>query len=103
MVRTEWVNQLYGDSIFYPGYRSHGADNELTVIARALDMFVYTPECVLVEYDMDKDLGGSNPKDNLLFKTRYIQGFDGLAPMKKLESMAAEYKVNWIRHTNRKR
>ena len=35
MVRTDWAQGLYGGSIFYPGYKSHGADKELTVIARA--------------------------------------------------------------------
>ena len=48
MVRTDWAESLYGGPIMYPGYHSHGADNELTVIARALDMSTYQPECILI-------------------------------------------------------
>lgn len=67
MVRTEWAKRLYGGPVLYPGYTAHKADNELTVIARVQDLFVYNPECSLMEYDPDKDLGGSNPNDNRLF------------------------------------
>jgi len=47
MVRTAWVETLHGGPVLYPAYRSHRADNELTVIARATDQFVYAPDCVL--------------------------------------------------------
>lgn len=50
MVRTEWVKSLYDGRIFYPGYQSHGADNELTVIARLQNMHEYNPDCTLMEY-----------------------------------------------------
>ncbi len=98
MVRTAWVRQLYQGCIFFPGYVSHGADNELTVIARALDMFVYNPECTLVEVDPEKDTGGSNPRDRALFRERFSRGFDGVVPegkKEKLGEMALEYKAHW--------
>ena len=95
MVRTSWLRDLYSGDIFYPGYHSHAADNELTVIARVQDMHVYNPECTLVEHDPDKDFGGSNPVDRKLFKRRFIQGFDGLVPLESLIPLAEEYKVNW--------
>ena len=91
MVRTQWAKRLYRGAIFYPGYRSHAADNELTVIARALDTYQYAPDCVLVEYDPHKDFGGSNPVDYYLFKTRFAQGFDGLVPRERLRPLAEEY------------
>lgn len=91
MVRTQWAKALYGGAIFYPGYRSHKADNELTVIARALDTYEYAPDCVLVEYDPQKDFGGSNPVDNRLFNARFAQGFDGLVPRQRLRLLADEY------------
>jgi hypothetical protein len=100
MVRTEWIRQLYGGPVFYPGYVSHGADPELTVIARAQDNLVYNPECTLLEYDPDKDFGGSNPRDRRLFSTRFVQGFDGLAPIEKLKQMAGEYGVRWVEQTD---
>ena len=55
MVRVDWIRGLYGGPVFHPGYNCHGADNELTVIARATDMYVYDPNCTLVEYDPDKE------------------------------------------------
>jgi hypothetical protein len=100
MVRTEWSRRLYGGPVFYPGYVSHGADPELTVIARAQDNLVYNPECTLLEYDPDKDFGGSNPRDRRLFSTRFVQGFDGLAPIEKLKQMAGEYGVRWVEQTD---
>lgn len=93
MVRTEWVKSLYDARIFYPGYQSHGADNELTVIARAQNMHEYNPDCTLVEYDPNKDFGGSNPKDKALFQTRFVHGFDGIVPFRKLKKLAKEYKI----------
>ena len=96
MVRTSWIKTIYGGDIFYPGYSSHGADNEITVIARVQNNHEYNPECTLMEHDPDKDFGGSNPKDSKLFKKRFIQGFDELAPLSKLQELALEYKVKWI-------
>ncbi|MBC2695555.1 MAG: glycosyltransferase [Desulfobacteraceae bacterium] len=95
MVRTKWVKSLYDGKIFYPGYESHGADNELTVIARVQNMYEYNPDCTLVEYDPGKDFGGSNPKDKALFKSRFLHGFNGIVPLEKLENLANEYNVNF--------
>ena len=93
MVRTEWVKSLYDGRIFYPGYQSHGADNELTVIARSQNMHEYNPDCTLVEYDPNKDFGGSNPKDKALFQSRFMHGFNGMVPFRKLKKLAKEYKI----------
>lgn len=95
MVRTSWIKTLYGGDVFYPGYYSHAADKELTVIADTLELLDYNPECTLMEHDLNKDFGGSNPADESLFKKRFVQGFDGLAPLNKLQQLAQEYKVKW--------
>ncbi|MFZ1030212.1 MAG: glycosyltransferase, partial [Limnoraphis robusta] len=47
MIRTDWVKSLYNGHVLCPHYKSHAADNELTVIARACDMHLYKPECTL--------------------------------------------------------
>lgn len=96
MVRTSWVKKIYKDEILYSEYVSHAADNELTVIARVQDMHEYNPDCTLLEYDPDKDFGGSNPRDNALFKKRFQQGFDNVLSLESLESLAREYKVKWV-------
>ncbi len=95
MARNSWVKTLYQGDFFYPAYISHGADNELTVIARAQDQHVYNPDCTLMEIDPEKDAGGSNPKDRKLFQSRFLEGFEGLVPLDKLERLAPEYKVPW--------
>jgi hypothetical protein len=95
MVRVQWVASLYGGLIFCPEYISHAADNELTVIARAQDMYEYNPECVLMEYDPYKDFVGSNPRDKEFFEKRFLKGFNGLVSTKKLQKLASEYNVKW--------
>ena len=93
MVRTEWVKGLYGGPIFHPGYECHGADNELTVIARATDMYTYEPNCTLVEYDPDKESKPGHKTDARLFRQRFMTAFDGSAPAERLVMLAEEYKV----------
>jgi len=98
MVEKSWAYSLYDDEILYGGYRSHRADNELTVIARAQDRFVYAPECVLVENDSDKvfrrserEAGHFSRKDARLFRQRFRDGFSGLADLGFLEALHDEY------------
>lgn len=97
MVRTEWVKTLYGGPVFYPGYHSHAADNELTVIARIREMHEYNPDCTLVEYDPYKRRHSvlSNQQDKKLFHSRFLGGFDGLVSLERLQELAAEYRVEW--------
>ncbi|WP_052507594.1 glycosyltransferase [Desulfonatronovibrio magnus] len=94
MVRSKWVKKLYQGNFFYPGYHSHAADNELTVIARALKEHLYHPQCTLVEYDPEKDDKRPDLGDIALFRKRFMKGFDGLVSWDKLRPLASEYKVN---------
>ena len=55
MVNRSWAYSLYGDQILFEGYKSHRADNEITVIARAMKVYVYCPAAVLIENDAKKD------------------------------------------------
>jgi len=98
MVEKSWAYGLYGDEVLYGGYQSHRADNELTVIARAQDRFVYAPECVLVENDSDKvfrrserEAGHFRREDARLFRQRYHDGFGGLADRDYLDELHDEY------------
>jgi GT2 family glycosyltransferase/glycosyltransferase involved in cell wall biosynthesis len=93
MVRTSWVSKLYAGDILYPAYKSHGADNELTVIARVQGMHVYNPECTLVEIDSKKDHRSSDLQDKNLFRSRFVRGFDGLVDVEELKKLALEYNV----------
>lgn len=98
MVRKAWVADIYGDAILYPGYRAHKADNEITVIARVSDQFVYQPDAVLVEYDLEKFVSGEGgaaqsswEDDKLLFDTRFHDSFDSKVSWVDLEPLKQEY------------
>lgn len=100
MVRMEWVRKLYGGPILFPGYRAHRADNELTVIARATDEFIYCAEALLIEYDKKRvfrkreaDVPNFTPHDKELFISRFNAEFYGLAPFKLMKPLAATYNI----------
>ena len=95
MVRIDWVKQIYNDAVLFPGYKAHKADNEITVIARVLDSFVYNPNSTLVEIDKEKVFKENIPEDKELFHERFRNGFNGLIPLEKLEPLAEEYFVPW--------
>lgn len=77
LARRDWVAQVYGDSFFFPGYRSHYADVELTLIAQAQGCLVYEPQSVLVEVDWNKERSAVHPDDRRLFRARVRQGLGG--------------------------
>ncbi len=93
MVLKSWTKKLYKKGVFYSGYRSHGADNELTVIARATNMYIYDPESTLIEVDDKKDFAGSNEFDKTLFNERYVNGFGGLVAAESLRNLSEDYRV----------
>lgn len=75
LASREWVKGVYGEDFFFPGYHSHFADAELTLVARQQGRYVYAPESVLVEVDWAKDQAGVNPVDRSMFRARAMQGF----------------------------
>jgi FkbM family methyltransferase len=104
MVRTSWTKKLYDNAVLYPEYKSHCADDELTVIARATNQYIYNPNITLIEIDYEKGLaGGGNRKDRALFYQRYSNGFDGLAPDQKLKKLANDYCGKNIYRNNEER
>lgn len=94
MIRSEWIKNIYppGNYLF-GGYNSHKADNEITVIARALDQFIYEPNSVLMEVDFGKDFGGSNSDDNKLFDERFRDLFGGILARDMLTPYANDYHI----------
>ncbi len=75
LASRDWVNGVYAGDFFFPGYSSHFADAELTLVARQQGRYVYAPESVLVEVDWTKDQAGVNPADRSMFRARAMQGF----------------------------
>jgi glycosyltransferase involved in cell wall biosynthesis len=98
MVRMDWVLRLYGGPVFYPGYISHRADNEITAIARATGQFAYEPDAVLIENDsvkafrkVETDASNFHVADKNLFIARFNAQFGGLASEKRLNQFRHEY------------
>ena len=73
-----WLATVYPKSLFYPGYRSHFADTELTAIAFARDRLFFTPNALLIEVDYEKHAKRNDPDDQALYNVRARKGFDGL-------------------------
>lgn len=101
LMRTAWAKELYGGSLFHPGYRDHVADTELTIIAKATEQFVYAANSVLVEIDPDKVFQAkkvyamkSHPPDRALLNERFDNGFDGAVTPENLAPIRARYLPN---------
>lgn len=104
MVRKDWIYGIYDQSILFDGYKSHRADNEITVIGRAQNEFIYSVESVLFEDDRRKDFRGKETfagnfslDDRNLFVERFDRGFDGAVNAKKLKPLESEYINKWVR------
>lgn len=95
MVKKKWISKFYNSDILYRGYKAHKADNEITVLARLDNMFVYCSNSVLLEVDYEKDAGGSNEFDNIVFQKRFNDRFDGLFEKDDIELLRKEYKVKY--------
>lgn len=74
----KWLNTVYNQFLFYPKYKSHFADTELSVIAAQTNNLVFNPNCLLIEVDYEKYLHGNNQDDEILYIKRAKTGFDGL-------------------------
>ncbi|MBB3140386.1 O-linked N-acetylglucosamine transferase family protein [Halomonas organivorans] len=95
MVRSSWVDEVYGGELLYSGYSSHCADDELTFIARSLGVYVYSSDSVLVEVDYNKKLsGGGNRSDREVFWGRVRSRFSGRISVDLVKEMSGEYGVN---------
>lgn len=72
----QWVKSVYGGPLFFPGYHSHYADTELSVIARAQMKYSYDPNAILIEVDWEKESKVVNIEDRSIFNNRKTNLFD---------------------------
>lgn len=70
LAKRDWLADYYTNGVFHPGYHSHFADTELSVLAHATKKFGYNPNIVVMEVDYDKDSKPVNHRDQVLFKER---------------------------------
>lgn len=87
MVRADWARGNYAGDLFHPGYRSHYADTELTVLAMAAGALRHDPQAMLVEVDWDKEAGAVSPEDRALYAARAGAGFDGRVADARLRAL----------------
>jgi hypothetical protein len=72
-----WALANYGGDLFWPEYKSHYADVELTLIAMQQRKFRFEPLSVLVEADWEKDIRQVDAADRLTYYRRGQSAFDG--------------------------
>ncbi|MEO5377113.1 MAG: hypothetical protein H7832_04925 [Magnetococcus sp. DMHC-6] len=77
LVRRSWALNNYAGELFYPGYKRHYADAELTLLAKNDHTLCYDPRSLLVEVDWEKEMKGVDHTDKALFKRRAATLFDG--------------------------
>ncbi len=77
LVQASWVRKVYANGLFYPGYRQHFGDVELSLIAQQHKAYGYDPHAVLLEIDSEKDSKSVDLHDRHLFASRKLNGFDG--------------------------
>lgn len=71
-----WAGSNYGGKFFFPDYRRHFADVELTVLAISQKQYCYNPNAVLVEVDWDKEKSSVDASDKALYRHRKSDGFN---------------------------
>ncbi len=72
-----WAASIYRSFIFFPEYKSHFADTELSMIALTRGQLAHNPYSIMMEVDYEKHLHGNNPADHDLYRRRAAEGFDG--------------------------
>jgi hypothetical protein len=75
LARRAWLSTLYGNMLFYPGYKSQYGDTELSTIAFWQKQLVFNPNVLLVEVDYEKHSKANNAEDDALYKARLEAGF----------------------------
>lgn len=70
LVRRSWISNYYRKNIFFPGYKQHYCDTELSILAHATGKHGYNANIVIMEVDYQKDTKNVNINDKLLFQDR---------------------------------
>lgn len=82
LVKLSWTRAIYGVGVFHSGYHSHGADVELSEIARAQDCLGFCPDALLIEVDYSKGRRWkSNESDMRLLELRRSQKYPRQKPI----------------------
>lgn len=77
LARRAWAETNYRGPLFFPEYRRHYADTELSLLAAHAKALGYSANSVLVEADWEKELKPVDAHDRNLFRRRASGRFDG--------------------------
>jgi hypothetical protein len=77
LVERDWAKKNYQGNLFYPSYKKHYADTELTLIAKSEKVFAYDPHSIVMEIDWEENKKIVDEKDRKLFLERALKGFEG--------------------------
>ena len=89
IARRDWAEKVYGGPLFFPQYRRHYADAELSLIAAQEKGLGFVPNSVLIEVDWEKEEQPVEAADRRLFAERAKAGFDGRVTSKELREQFA--------------
>jgi len=77
LVDRQWALGNYDGDLFFPGYKRHYADVELTLIAMQQRKLRFEPISLVVEVDWEKDNRAVTEEDRLFYYKRAQTAFDG--------------------------
>ncbi len=90
LAKRAWASQSYAQGNFFePGYRSHFADVEISLLAISQGRYIHDPRSLLVEVDWAKDSTPTNPQDHAHYRSRVAAGFEGRVTQPALLNMVA--------------
>jgi hypothetical protein len=90
LAKRAWASQSYPKGCFFePGYRSHFADVELSLLAISQGCYIHDPRSLLVEVDWNKDSAPVNAQDHAHYRSRVADGFEGRVIQPFLLNMVA--------------
>lgn len=76
LVERDWAQANYDGDLFFPGYKRHYADAELTLLAMQQKKFRFDPLAILVEVDWQKEASPVDDADRILYYKRGQTAFD---------------------------
>jgi hypothetical protein len=77
LVSRQWALGNYGGDLFFPEYKRHYADTELTLLAMQQRKYRFEPLALLVEADWEKDGLQVDAADRVLYYRRGQGAYDG--------------------------
>jgi len=76
IVKRSWAKENYEGDLFFPGYKYHYGDTELTNYAIVNEQYAYCPNAILMEIDYNKEVKQVNVQDRKKYNERKVKMTD---------------------------